>query len=87
MEKIWARKRQKSFHKTVLNSLGGQWPVVVKGLRQPDIVQDTTKLWGFTELKSRCFSWMDSLHGFNGEYIPSMFPLHILPYPRQKQNR
>ena len=33
MEKIWARKRQQSCRKIVLNSLGHQWPVVVKGLR------------------------------------------------------
>ena len=31
---------------------------------QPDIVQDTTALWGLMELKSNCFSWLDSLYGF-----------------------
>ena len=32
MEKIWAQTRQKSSHKTALNSLGHQRPVVAKGL-------------------------------------------------------
>ena len=32
MEKIWARRRQQPCHKTVLNYLGHQWPVAVKGL-------------------------------------------------------